>query len=98
MRQIVVKTIQKIKLIYDNGWFIFFQYFGEFSQEKNNNYASNFYLHANVQKSSIISPKCKLKDASLSKDSSACQKKRRSVRELIFSFRTQLTLLYCAYI
>ena len=57
-----------------------------------------FYLHANVLKSSIISPKCQLKDAELSKDSSACQKKKQFVRKLLFSFRAQLTLLYCAYI
>ena len=57
-----------------------------------------FYLHANVQSSSIISPKCQLKDAALSNDPFVCQKKKRSVLELIFSFRTQLTLLYCAYI
>ena len=45
-----------------------------------------FYLHANVQHSSIISPKCQQNDAELSKDSSACQKKKRSVRNSYFLF------------
>ena len=45
-----------------------------------------FYLHANVQNSAIISPKCQLKDAALSKDSSACQKKNDSCENSYFLF------------
>ena len=44
-----------------------------------------------------ISPQCQLKDAELSKDSSAGKKKNDPCENSCF-FRTQLTLLYCAYI
>ena len=44
-----------------------------------------------------ISPQSQLKDAELSKDSSAGKKKNDPCENSCF-FRTQLTLLYCAYI